>query len=137
MYFLEYFDYYLNQKFNSTESLIQRYKNYLGMENNSPSTANPSNASFTEANSMLPDREDLNNDNTVNENEAYFEYEVDLKPSSLQIGSGFVVDKIAEGGVNWYLFRIPIKDRRIYKTPAGEINSFKSIRFMRMVGFLR
>ncbi len=127
------FEFYLNSKFNTTESLIQRYKNYLGMENNSPTTANPSNSSFTEANSMLPDREDLNNDNTVNENEAYFEYEIDLKPNTLQIGSGFVVDKITEGGVNWYLFRIPIKDKRLYKTPAGEINSFKSIRFMRMV----
>ena len=127
------FVHYLSASYNSSGSLIERYKNYMGLENNSPTTENPSNTNITEANSMMPDREDLNNDNTVNEVEAYFQYEVDLKPGSLAVGQGFVVDKVNEGGVDWYLFRIPIKDKRNYTTPAGEISSFKSIRFFRML----
>ena len=127
------FVHYLSSSFNSTGSIIERYKNYMGIENNSPTTDNPSNSNVTEANSMMPDREDLNNDNTVNEVEAYFQYEVDLKPGGLAVGQGFVVDKVNDGGVDWYLFRIPIKDKRNYTTPAGEISSFKSIRFFRML----
>lgn len=45
----------------------------------------------------MPDREDLNNDNTVNEVESYFQYQIDLKPGQLQVGQGFVVDKVNEG----------------------------------------
>ena len=127
------FIHYLSEKFNTTGSIIERYKNFMGIENNSPTTDNPSNVNITEANSVMPDREDLNNDNTVNEVEAYFQYEVDLRPGALAVGQGFVVDKINEGGVDWYLFRIPIKDKRNYTTPAGEISSFKSIRFFRML----
>ena len=126
------FVHYLSDKFNQTKSVVERYKNFMGLENNSPSTENPTNATITEANSMMPDREDLNNDNTVNEVEAYYEYKVNLKPGQLAVGQGFVVDKVNEGGVDWYLFRIPIKDKKNYTT-SGEINSFKSIRFFRML----
>ncbi len=127
------FIHYLSSSYNTSGSLVERYKNYMGLENNSPTTDNPSNSNITEANSMMPDREDLNNDNTVNEVEAYFQYEVDLKPGALAVGQGYVVDKVNDGGVDWYLFRIPIKDKRNYTTPAGEISSFKSIRFFRML----
>ncbi|MFM6948832.1 MAG: cell surface protein SprA, partial [Aquirufa sp.] len=126
------FVYYLNEKFNSTGSVIERYKNFMGLENNSPTTDNPTNSNFTQANSITPDREDLNNDNTINEVESYFEYEIPLKPKDLAIGKGFVVDKINEGGVDWYLMRIPIKDAKNYKAVNG-ISNFKSIRFFRMV----
>ena len=126
------FVHYLSESFNKTGSIIERYKDYMGLENNSPTTQNPSNTTITEANSMMPDREDLNNDNTVNEVESYFEYKVDLNPGKLQVGQGFVVDKINEGGVDWYLFRIPIKDKRNYNS-IGDISSFKSIRFFRML----
>ena len=105
----------------------------MGLENNSPTTDNPTNSTITEASSMMPDREDLNNDNTVNEVESYFQYQIDLKPGQLQVGQGFVVDKVNEGGVDWYLFRVSIKDKRNYTTPAGEMSSFKSIRFFRML----
>ena len=127
------FVHYLSDKFNKTGSIIERYKNFMGLENNSPTTDNPTNSTITEASSMMPDREDLNNDNTVNEVESYFQYQIDLKPGQLQVGQGFVVDKVNEGGVDWYLFRVPIKDKRNYTTPAGEMSSFKSIRFFRML----
>jgi len=92
------FVHYLSDKFNQTKSVVERYKNFMGLENNSPTTENPTNTTITEANSMMPDREDLNNDNTINEVEAYYEYKVDLKPGQLAVGQGFVVDKVNEGG---------------------------------------
>lgn len=125
------FVHYLSDVYQTTPSVIQRYKQYMGLENNSPNTDNPTNAIITEANSMMPDREDLNNDNTINEVESYFEYEVDLK-KGMQVGQNFIVDKITEGGVDWYLFRIPIKDKSKYKAVNG-ITGFKSIRFFRMM----
>ena len=72
------FVHYLSDKFNKTGSIIERYKNFMGLENNSPTTDNPTNSTITEASSMMPDREDLNNDNTVNEVESYFQYQIEF-----------------------------------------------------------
>ncbi|MES2517591.1 MAG: cell surface protein SprA, partial [Bacteroidota bacterium] len=125
------FIHYLNEKYNNTSSLVQRYKNYMGLENNSPttnSTTANTNSGFTEANNQQPDREDLNQDNTINDNEAYYEYEIDLKPGKLAVGQNYIVDKIVENGVDWYLFRIPLKSPT---RAVGGINGLKSMRFIR------
>jgi cell surface protein SprA len=126
------FVHYLNEKYNGTSSLIQRYKEYMGMENNSPSTNAPTantNSGFTEANNQQPDREDLNQDNTINDNEAYYEYEIDVKEGSLEVGKNYIVDKIKEpNGNEWFLFRIPLKSPT---RAIGGINGLKSMRFIR------
>ncbi|MFM1912859.1 MAG: hypothetical protein RIR51_697, partial [Bacteroidota bacterium] len=88
------------------------------------------NNGYSQANSILPDIEDLNNDNTINDNESYFEYEIDLRKGGLD-NHKYVIDKINDGNANWYLFRIPIKNSANYK--AVNNPSFKSVRFMRMV----
>ncbi len=125
------FVHYLNEQYNGSSSLILRYKNYMGLENNSPTTNSSTastNSGFTEANNQQPDREDLNQDNTVNDNEAYFEYEIDIKQGSLDVGKNYIVDKIIENGATWYLFRIPLKaPTKAY----GGINGLKNIRFIR------
>ncbi len=110
--------------------IIERYKNYVGMENNSPESAGRS-ADVTPSSTNVPDGEDMNVDNTINDNEAYYEYEIDLKPGELAIGKGFIVDKSVNtaDGQSWYLFRVPIKE---FTGQVGAINGFKSIRFMRM-----
>jgi cell surface protein SprA len=82
--------------------------------------------------------EDLNRDNTLNETEAYYEYQIDLKPG-MDVGvTKYITDKkrvtvnSADGIVrqeDWYLFRVPIKD---YSNKVGGIPDFKSIRFVRM-----
>jgi cell surface protein SprA len=129
------FYHYLSDKYNNlqTSSLILRYKNYSGIENNSPSTnsatANTS-TGFTESNSQQPDREDLNQDNTINETESYYEYEIDVKPTKMVVGQNYIVDEVTEGGVKWFLFRIPLKKpSAVY----GGINGLKNIRFIRTV----
>ena len=124
------FRYYLDDEYDAVEAgIIQRYKDFNGPENNTPFGA--SNERFTPASSNLPDNEDLNRDNTLSTLEEYYEYEVDLTPGNLEVGRGYVVDKITpqnRSDVTWYLFRIPIRqpDR-----VEGGIQGFKTIRYLR------
>ncbi|MFD2201553.1 cell surface protein SprA [Shivajiella indica] len=126
------FQYYLDEQLDQNNiKILERYKKFNGMEANTPITSNV-NLPYTPSGSNLPDNEDLNSDNTINELEAYYEYEIDLRPGEIQVGQGYVVDKVTsvQSGdeINWYLFRIPVR------TPdrvQGEISGFKSIRFMR------
>ena len=130
------FRFYLGEEADRQKYLVARYKRYMGMENNSPENTS-TNQFLTPASTTLPDIEDLNIDNTINDNEAYYEYEVDLRPGRLEVGQNkYIVDKVsvptpgAPGGVvNWYQFRIPIREplRKV-----GNINGFKSMRFVRM-----
>lgn len=127
------FMFYYGQRADSVRHIVSRYKQYMGMENNSPELQDR-NQLVTPAATTLPDIEDLNTDNTINDNEAYYEYEVDLKPGQLAVGRGYVVDKVdvvTRSGrtVTWYLFRIPVRDN---PKKVGNINGFKSMRFARM-----
>lgn len=122
------FQFYIGEKADSAKYVVARYKQYMGMENNSPEN-NVNDRLLTPANNNLPDLEDLNQDNTINETEAYYEYEIDLRPGRLEVGSGYIVDKVEAGGATWYQFRIPVRD---FGRKVGSINGFKSIRFMRM-----
>lgn len=127
------FLYYLGDSLNNIDAkILERYKKFNGLEGNSPINGGTDN--FTAANSNLPDNEDLNRDNTLADLEEYYEYEIPLKPGQLQVGRKYIIDKItAESNgdlVDWYLFRIPVrKPDRV----QGNINGFKSIRYLRTV----
>ncbi|GAA4402815.1 cell surface protein SprA [Nibrella viscosa] len=122
------FQFYLGPAADSAKYIVARYKRFMGMEGNSPE--NDSRDQFlTPASTNLPDIEDLNLDNTINDNEAYYEYEVDLRPGKLAVGQGYIIDKVEADGATWYLFRIPVREAA---RKVGNINGFKSIRFMRM-----
>ncbi len=130
------FVYYRDGTYNNTNAgIIERYKNFNGTQGNSKSSGN---SQLIEAATLYPDNEDLNRDNTLNEVEEYFEYEVDIK-KNMPIGTNFIVDKKvvpvsilpnnASYNETWYLFRIPITT---YTRKVGQIPDFKSIRFIRM-----
>ncbi|MFC4873390.1 cell surface protein SprA [Negadavirga shengliensis] len=126
------FQYYLDPEFDQGNiKILERYKKFNGMEGNTPITSN-TNLPYTPSGSNVPDNEDLNNDNTINELESYYEYEIDLRPNQLRVGENNIVDRIThvENGeeVNWYLFRIPVRQPH---GSYGGISGFKSIRFMR------
>nr|WP_228527553.1 cell surface protein SprA [Pararhodonellum marinum] len=126
------FQYYLDEQFDQNDiKILERYKGFNGMEGNSPVTSNI-NLPFTPAGSTIPDNEDLNNDNTINELESYYEYEIDLRPSEMEVGRNYIVDRVTANAngeeVNWYLFRIPVREP---DRTQGDISGFKSIRFMR------
>ncbi|GAB4032381.1 T9SS outer membrane translocon Sov/SprA [Spirosoma jeollabukense] len=129
------FQFYLGEEADQQKYVVARYKKFMGMENNSPENTT-TNQYLTPASSTLPDIEDLNIDNTINDNEAYYEYEIDLQPGKLEVGQKYIVDKVtvpsegAPGGVvTWYQFRIPVREPA---RKVGSISGFKSIRFMRM-----
>ncbi len=118
--------------------IVERYKDWNGMENNSP-IASGGGGAFIPASTTLPDNEDLNQDNTISDLEEYFEYELDLTPragvsnpvdGNLEL-SDFIVDQIAapnDESTNWYLFRIPIQN---VGTPIGN-PTFENIKYIRM-----
>ena len=113
--------------------ILERYKNFNGTDGNTPINTG---TAIPQSNGFLPDNEDLNADNTLNELEEYYEYNIDLRPGQLEIGRKYIVDKIttrATGGtdqVTWYLFRIPVRN---FDGRFGNIDGFKSIRYIRMV----
>ena len=41
----------------------------------------------------MPDVEDINQDNTLNETEKYFQYRINLTPSDLKVGQNYITDK--------------------------------------------
>ncbi len=112
--------------FDGEERIVARYKNFRGVENNSIENT-------VLSSTILPDNEDINNDNTINSIESYFEYRLDLRPD-MQVGDPYIVDKIdneIDGElVTWYQVRIPIRDPK--RAVINNLDGFKNIRFMRL-----
>lgn len=120
--------------------ILQRYSRYNGTDGNSP-TSQQSQAQLgvqTSASTSYPDGEDVNRDNTMDQDNEYFEYKVSVRPQDMVVGKNYISDKVtsqvklADGttqSVTWYQFRIPITQ---YTSAVGGIQDFKSIRYMRM-----
>jgi len=120
---------------NSGAGVLERYKYFNNPQGNSPVT--DPNSSFSTSATTLPESEDINKDNTLNESESYYEYRVDLKPNMPE-GSNYIVNKITthpklpNGSYEdetWYQFKIPIRE---YQQRVGDIGDFRAIRFIRM-----
>jgi cell surface protein SprA len=116
---------------NDNATVLARYKNFSGQENNSPVAS----AGIPQASSTIPDSEDLNADNTLGKNveESYYTYNIDLRPSTLAVGRKYIFDQVEVENdgerVKWYLFRIPIRQ---FDEKVGNIEDFKSIKYIRM-----
>lgn len=139
------FHYYRGSDYDDQKlGILERYKRYNGYEGNSP--ALETNTDFTASGTSLPNSEDINRDNTLDEGESYYQYSVELSKEALkEVGKNFITDIVntdvevetANNGtqkinVRWLQFRIPVTDP---EKIVGSIQDFKSIRFMRM--FLR
>jgi cell surface protein SprA len=117
-------------------SILDRYKYCNNTEGNSPD-ARQTTESYSTAARSAPDVEDIDQDNTLNETEAYFQYRIELDPAKMEVGKNYIVDsrKVTvplrngtDGEVTWYQFKVPVREGR----KTGNISDFKSIRFMRM-----
>ncbi len=120
--------------------ILQRYSRYNGTEGNSPTTQQ-SQALLglqTSAATAIPDGEDVNHDNNMDQDDEYFQYQVPIRPADLAVGKGFITDKVTSAvqlangttqTVTWYQFRVPING---YTSTVGGIQDFKSIRYIRM-----
>ncbi len=125
------YNYYLN----ATGTVLDRYKNYNGLENNSPITVTDTNR----GNSTIPDVEDLNRDNTMNTINAYYKFNIPISPDPV-VGQNYVSDvmtttqTMANGQntqVKWVQYKIPILEATAANI-EGPITDFRTIRFMRM-----
>ena len=100
-------------------SILDRYKHYNGVEGNSLSPDQSPNRQYQSSRSV-PDVEDINQDNTLNEYERYFQYKVSIRPEDLVVGKNYITDRretvvpTREGtGISvWYQFKIPSRSRR-------------------------
>ncbi|HQZ25067.1 MAG TPA: cell surface protein SprA [Flavobacterium sp.] len=123
------YTYYLN----ASGGIIDRYRDYNGVEGNSAVDINDANRAST----AEPDVEDINRDNTMNTINAYYEYSVDMKPN-MGVGQNYITDirntqiTMDNGQVTdarWIQFKIPVAQP---ENTIGNISDFRSIRFMRM-----
>lgn len=117
--------------------ILERYKRYNGLEGNSLSPDDVDDPLYQTSRSG-PDVEDINQDNTLNEYERYFQYRVSIRPEDLVVGRNYITDKQVSVvrtrndsnlTVEWYQFKIPLTD---YEKVVGSINDFTTIRFARM-----
>jgi len=122
---------------NEKLDILSRYKHYNGTEGNSPDASNVSESYATSATS-IPDDEDINGDNTMNEYEKYYQYKVSIDKNAMSVGNNYITDAITSDvvlkngkteKVTWYQFKIPIREN---PEAIGGIRNFKSIRFIRM-----
>lgn len=117
-------------------SILDRYKRYNGVEGNSLSPDQSTNPQYQSSRSV-PDVEDINQDNTLNEYERYFQYHVSIRPEDLEVGRNYVTDKqvtqiTTRNGSQeavWYQFKIPLSSP---DKVVGGISDFSTIRFARM-----
>jgi cell surface protein SprA len=141
------FKFYLDGSFEDENSpnfrpgLLARYRQFNNPEGNSPVNQSQNlNPSATN----LPDMEDLNRDNSLNENEAYFRYKINF-PKTIEGGQEvinladtqmqeLVTDTIVffRDGQRyvWYRFKLPLDYAR--REAIGGLQDFRSIRFVRM-----
>lgn len=119
-------------------SILDRYKRFNKPDANSP-TAQMSQEPYPTSATNLPNTEDINRDGTLNESERYYQYRVSLRPQDMQVGNNYITDVVEarvtlRNGetetIKWYQFKVPLRDPN--RQAIGNIQDFKSIRFMRV-----
>ena len=127
---------YLGEALSSLNvGILERYRSFDGLEGNT--AAGIGQDQFSHG-SNLPNAEDFNRDNTLNETEEYFQYRINLFRGMDVDNHPFIADKVThvatlkngtQDSINWYHFKIPLQE---FDERIGEIQDFKSIRFIRM-----
>ena len=114
----------------ATGDVFDRYKNYNGLQGNSPVDVSDTNRGST----TIPDVEDINRDNTMNEINAYYEYHINMEPG-MTVGTNYITDvKLTDNievpnqtptSSRWIQFKIPVAQP---ENTVGNITDFRSIR---------
>lgn len=135
------YHYYRGDDYDRDEvPVLLRYKHFNGTEGNSPEMQE--NERYGTASTLQPDIEDINNDNTLNDNERFYRYHVSLRKEDLQrVGQQYIASIMEtqvslqngeKAVVKWYQFKIPLKGDSATVKTVGNIRNFKSIRFARL-----
>ncbi len=129
------FRYYRDPSFEAGDGVLRRYRDFNNPQGNSQENDG---SQFVTSGTNIPDAEDLDRDNSLNETEAYFQYRIPIKadptnPREIDTeNTPFITDRrVSDNGQRvWYRFRIPLSTPD--KKAVGGIRDFRSIRFMRM-----
>ncbi len=120
-------------------ALLWRYKKFNNPQGNSSSDPQE-NTTFVSTSTNIPDSEDINRDNTLNEEESYYQYHIPIKrivgTDEMEF-TRYTFDSVGvtyEGPngtetVYWYQLKIPIDQ---FSKRVGGINDFRAVRFIRM-----
>ncbi len=131
------FRYYNDNNFyTDNDGILRRYSAF----NNPHGNSGVSTGAFNQAATNIPDAEDLDRDNTLNETESYFQYRIPIRANPAnpreidQNVTPFITDRVVSnnGERIWYRFRVPLTSNNPNRTVVGGIRDFRSIRFMRM-----
>lgn len=121
--------------FEDSDNILTRYSRFNNPEGNSPDISGEQR--FTRGNPK-PDKEDLNNNRSLDQGESFYEYKIKISNANGEIdlnNNQFVRDvRTIENPSNgvmekWYRFRIPIRSGR----PVNDIQGFRSIQFLRLL----
>ncbi|HET6560043.1 MAG TPA: cell surface protein SprA, partial [Prolixibacteraceae bacterium] len=133
------FHYYRGSDFDQQRvGILERYKKYNGPDGNS-ATAEMSLESYPTTATSIPDMEDINGDNTLNEYERYYQYRISIRRQDMVVGQNMIADMKERDvqlknkqvtKVKWYQFKVPVRNPN--GGVFGSISDFKSIRFLRM-----
>lgn len=131
------YNFYRDEDYDAMQyNILMRYKRYNGQEGNSPTSEQSAlinKEGYPTSASTIPDAEDINRDNTLDNVENYYQYKVNISPQDLAIeGRNYITNILppkTEGGATWYQFKIPVRE---FEKRVGSISDFRSIRFMRV-----
>ncbi|MEW6469132.1 MAG: cell surface protein SprA [Bacteroidota bacterium] len=137
----DYYHYFRGEDYDAQQTkILFRYKYYNGMQGNSPVQ---SGGEYSTTATTIPNTEDINRNNNLNETESYYQYKVKINPTDIDpnnVGNNYITNvfQMSTPGVNgqtkvvnWYQFKIPIKEF-LPQDKIGSIEDFKSIGFIRM-----
>lgn len=135
------YHYYRGDDYDQRETpVLERYKRFNGTEGNSPEMGEYD--AYGTASTLQPDIEDINQDNTLNDNERFYRYHISLRQEDMQRVGQQHIASIMETNVTlrtketvkvkWYQFKIPLRGDSATMKKVGNIRNFKSIRFARI-----
>lgn len=126
--------------FSQSDDLLTRYKDFNNPQGNSPLINDPNisqNQPFQRGN-PAPDKEDLNDNYSLDQGESFFEYQIPIKNAGGEIDvsqNNFITqDTVIINPRNqvrekWYRFRIPLNEG----DAINGIEGFRAIQFIRMI----
>ena len=126
---------YLNESvFANEDNLLNRYKRFNHAEGNHP---NPGENNLANIGNPFPEAEDLNENNSLEQSEAYYEYAIPINNSGGELErfqNDYITDvrEIINPNTGqeeqWYRFQIPLESG----IPVNGIQGFRSVQFIRM-----
>lgn len=135
------YHHYRGSDFDSQQlNILDRYKFFNNPQGNSP-TSEQYPESYSTSATTRPNIEDINLNNNLDFKESYFQYSINLNPNEVNptnVGNNYITNVLETSvttpngetkNIRWYQFKIPIREP---EQIVGNIQDFKSIRFMRM-----